>query len=95
MTQRMIDAYFRGSFKSIEHVGPDRPKGEVCAEIDADILVDDNLHNLEGARQNGVPHLLMFGNYPWQVFQDIEVSGLVQCKDWERVREEVERIANQ
>lgn len=94
VTQLMIDTCFQSMFASIEHVGPDRPKGEVCAEIHADVLIDDNLHNLEGAKDNGIQNLIMFGSYSWQVSQGIVLPGLIECSDWGKVKEEIERIAN-
>src|SRR5690606_17135299 len=66
VTTAMLDRYFSGVFSKIEHVGQEGSKGDVCRNLEANILIDDNLHHLEKAARCGVPHLLWFGDYPWQ-----------------------------
>ena len=90
VTSQMIDTYFPDCFRSIEHVGPDRPKGEVCKVIAADVMVDDNFRHLESAAINGVEHLIWFGNYPWQSREDLGMLPVVRCRDWLQVEKALE-----
>lgn len=92
VTIAMIEAYFPGVFREIEHVGLDGNKGDVCRRLQADVLIDDNYKHLETARDCGIGHLLWFGNYPWQK-QASQLTDVVRCTDWESVEREVERIA--
>ena len=93
VTNQMIETYFAGCFESIEHVGPDRAKGDVCQLIRADVMIDDNYHHLESAHASGVGKLIWFGNYPWQ--RDVENGAIdiVRCSDWLHVEKELEKYA--
>lgn len=93
VTRLMLDTFFRDSFLSVEHVGPDRSKGEVCASLHADILIDDNLRHLEDASAHGVKGLLWFGAYPWQDPQTSNSDSIVRCINWAEVRERIEHFA--
>lgn len=92
VTKRMLDTYFAGCFKTIEHVGYKRSKGEVCRAIAADVLVDDNVKHLQDAGECGVVNLLWFGDYKWQNYQESPL-GVVRSGDWVAVKREVDRIA--
>lgn len=92
-THQMLDAYYPGCFTSVEHVGPDRKKGEICRAVAADVIIDDNLHHLVSARECGVANLLWFGKYPWQDRSEEPPEGTSQCNDWNEVEVEIERIA--
>lgn len=92
VTQKMLEQYFDGVFKEIEHVGLDGHKGEICKNLKADVLIDDNYKHLVAAGQCQVSNLIWFGDYPWQT----EVAGdlpIVRCKDWADVEKEINRIA--
>ncbi len=93
VTFSMVEKYFPDCFDSIEHVGADVPKGEYCAAISADVLIDDNLKNLEGAYECGIKHLLWFGEYEWQDGNAGTVQ-VVRCYDWPSAEDEIERIAS-
>lgn len=92
-TRQMLDAYYPGCFTTVEHVGPNRQKGEVCRAVAADVIVDDNLHHLVSARECGVTNLIWFGDYPWQDRTVEQPEGTLLCNDWDRVGAEIERIA--
>lgn len=66
--------------------GPVRSKADICQEIDADVMIDDNpKHLLECAHFVKTP--ILFGNYPWNKG---EFPTLVRAADWS----EVDRILN-
>lgn len=94
VTMAMLNKYLAGCFTTIEHVGKTRSKGEVCHRIGADVLIDDNIHYLMSAIENGLPFggALHFGYYPWNQL-DKPVEGVIECRDWEAVEREVLQIA--
>lgn len=94
ITEAMLDEYLPGCFTSMEHVGRDRSKGEVCQLLKADILIDDSIRNLLSALEYGLPAggALHFGEYAWNRVEPLP-EGVVTCFDWEAVEREVERIA--
>lgn len=94
VTKRMIEQYFPGCFTSIEHVGQLRAKSEICCAINADVLIDDNIKHLHDAAENGIDHLLWFGNYPWQVALEAPI-GVARCRDWQEAQQEIQRLAGE
>lgn len=94
VTRRMIDAYFPGCFTSLEHVGPDRSKGEVCKRLGAILLVDDNIRHLQDALDNGIQYGLWFGNYPWQSESSPADGRIFRCESWSDVISGVSNIAS-
>lgn len=92
-TRQMLDTYYPQCFTTIEHVGPNRQKGEICRAVAADVIIDDNLHHLVSARECGVTNLIWFGSYPWQDRSAETPTGTLLCDDWNQVGVEIERIA--
>jgi hypothetical protein len=84
----MLDEYFASCFTRVEHVGQTKTKGEVCREINADVLVDDNIKHLHSALEYGVGSAVWFGNYAWQ--EDAAPSDIIRCKDWPAVLEHID-----
>jgi 5'(3')-deoxyribonucleotidase len=88
VTQQMVDTYFPGCFASIEHVGADASKGDICARIGAKVMIDDNVGHLETASENGVGLLIWFGKYAWQEVQKERAQSLIglrSCHNWQDV----------
>ena len=95
VTQQMLDTYLPGVFTSLELVGHTGSKGEVCARLKADVLIDDNLYHLDNAIAHGLPvsGAILYGNYPWSS-QDV-AKGIKRCLTWVDVQKEIEDIATQ
>ena len=91
VTNGMIESHFGKCFASVEHVGLDGSKGEICRRIGADVLVDDNLKHLVDAASYGVIHGLWFGEYPWQQNDSSDIA--IRCADWAAVEKEIAYIA--
>jgi 5'(3')-deoxyribonucleotidase len=89
-TQTMLDTYFPGIFASIEFTGMFgervRSKGDVCAQIGADLLIDDHLVHAERVAEKGID-VLLFGDYPWNR-REFSSKHITRVRDWL----EVERI---
>ncbi len=99
VTVAMLDRYFPGCFTSIEHTNyfhqsKSRSKGEVCQQIGADVLVDDHIAHGESVLSHGVERVIVFGNYPWNS-SDTLIHGMVRCKDWTAVEDEIGRISHE
>lgn len=102
-TQYTLDMYFPGMFTSVEHTNfyPDenfkdaitRSKGEVCAQLRADILIDDHVAHGKDVLNHGVRQVLLFGDYPWN--QSDEIPGVTRCNTWIDVLRQVETISHE
>lgn len=92
VTTTMLERYFDGIFTEVEHIGLGSSKGDVCYRLGASMLIDDNASHLKTASQSGVPHLLWFGDYPWQN-GGAEGIDIKHCRDWYEVEAEIGRIA--
>ena len=56
-------------------------KGEICAELGVDILIDDSIDNCRNAMQHGIDALL-FGSYGWNAEPP---DDLRRCDNWQEV----------
>lgn len=88
MTLEWLDEHFPGVIDSVTFAGNKehsviRTKGEVCAELGAEWLIDDNVEHCLTARDHEVTPVL-FGDYGWQ---HKVPDSLVRCKDWAGVLE--------
>ena len=92
-TERMLDSHYPGCFISVHHIGADASKGDICKEINADVMIDDNLMHLESAFESGVEHLIWFGDYPWQRTQVPESVTPNRCRDWQEVQDYIDHAA--
>ena len=93
VTDKMLAADFPDCFTKLHHIGR-QSKGDVCRQIGAEILIDDNLKHLLDAEMHGIKEGLWFGHYSWQAKDRALVNGFtVICDDWDAVEEEVRRVA--
>jgi len=58
-------------------------KGELCVELDVQLLIDDNVDNCLGAIDNGA-HAILFGDYGWNAHAP---ESLPRCSNWQEVLE--------
>lgn len=83
-TETMLEQYFPGMFASIEYTGmfANRPrsKADVCAEIGADLLIDDHLGHAKSVAKRGID-VLLFGDYPWNQMETLP-AHIRRAKDW-------------
>jgi len=76
------EAHFTAQY-SLE--GKGRSKAEVCKEINAAYLIDDDPKNILAACEQGVRGIL-FGDYPWSKSKKLP-GGVTRCHDWAAVQE--------
>jgi 5'(3')-deoxyribonucleotidase len=72
-------------FISIHFTDKDEPrtKGQICKELGAEWLIDDNPEHCQSAIDEGIKAIL-FGKYGWH---HKAPKHLVRCKDWPEVME--------
>lgn len=88
-TRDWVEAQFPGIFSTVHfagrHDGTTKPKGELCVELGAAWLIDDNVEHAHTALERGI-QVLLFGSYGWH--KNIEIhKDVVRCKDWTAVLE--------
>lgn len=95
-TREMLERELKGVFTSMEFVGWNGSKGDVCKRIGADVLVDDNWRHLENAIENGLPEsgAILFGDYPWNE-ADRARSNLTHCTDWASIKSVIEGLEDE
>lgn len=99
-TRVMADRYLPNIFTSLEFTNfyleegsglVSRTKGEVCAAIGADILVDDHILHGSSVLQHGVKEVIVWGDFPWNRHQVLE-QGMVRCVKISELFRERDRI---
>lgn len=100
LTRGMLEQYFGGCFKSIEHtnfivsstnIATRRSKGDVCRAIGASLLIDDHVQHGHSVLDAELERVIVFGDYPWNRGEPL-VEGMVRCNEWPAVLKEVERL---
>ena len=90
-TERFIETHFKGLFDNVHYThdvidpGVNRPKAEMCKELQAITLVDDSLRNVIECAEAGIPSVV-FGDYRWNQSEELP-EGVTRCVDWEAVEE--------
>ncbi len=93
-TRLWIEKHYKGIFSEIHYSGiwderlPNShalTKAQLCREIGADYLIDDQVKHCLGAAEAGVEALL-FGDYKWNREVDLP-RGVIRVKDWPAVKE--------
>lgn len=82
-TTECLKQLFPGCIKSIQYgnhygFGVRRTKAEMCQEVGAAYMVDDNVHYVQSCRDAGIEAIL-FGHYPWNVNG---VTGVRRIANW-------------
>lgn len=88
-----LEQYFGHVFKDVRHAGFydnlhdegswRKTKADICREIGADYLVDDQLKHCIAAAEAGIESLL-FGNYSWNKAESLP-KGIRRVSDWAEV----------
>ena len=93
-TEEWLKVHYAGVFSEVHFAGmwdskdPDRLKAtktEVCRQIGADYLVDDQLKHCLAAAEAGIPAVL-FGRYAWNRADKLP-HNVTRCEKWEQVRD--------
>ena len=84
--------YFAGVWDEIKEDSHKLTKAELITQINADVLIDDQLKHCLAVAETG-RHAILFGNYNWNKIDNLP-EQVTRCHDWSEVEKEVERIAN-
>lgn len=88
-TQRWLAMHFPNVFDGLYFAGhyeeSHQTKGELCRELGAQWLIDDNVGHAETALEQGIK-VVLFGDYGWHKNKEIH-KDIVRCKDWPAVLE--------
>lgn len=95
-TQKWLDERFPSIFKEIRFAGIWDVKGktlqklrqtkaEICRELGAEYLIDDQPKHCLAAQEAGIQSVL-FGGYPWGCREDIP-NGVVLAHNWREIQE--------
>lgn len=90
ITHRWLNQHFPGMFNDVHFVhvwdsSKKVSKAQICKEIGAGYLIDDNLEHCELALEAGVTPLL-FGEYGWNKKPHLP-KGMRRFKDWQEIKE--------
>ena len=92
-THNFLDSHFPRAFDNVRfidhYVGaalkPADAKLEICKEVGAEILIDDNIDTARAFASTGKSALL-FGHYHWNKDERLP-DGVIRCADWSAVKE--------
>ena len=88
-TRNWLDHHFGGLYDRLILTGNHysgrayRSKVEVCLELGASYLVDDQLHYAADSSKHGLP-MFLFGNYPWNK-AEVLPKGVTRVAGWGEV----------
>ena len=87
-THIWLESHYPGVFKNVYFAGnrhdpTGKTKGQMCVEVGAGYLIDDNPEHCLAAIESGVTPIL-FGEFGWHVNIPID---MVRCKNWNEVQE--------
>jgi uncharacterized HAD superfamily protein len=77
------DVIFAGFYDKLDKGRWHLTKADICKEIDAQFLIDDQLKHCIGAAEAGIQTIL-FGDYPWNQLGELP-KNVSRCKDWDEV----------
>ena len=85
--------YFAGIWDEPRGDAHAMTKAELVNQIDADVLIDDQLKHCIAVANQG-RHGLLFGEYAWNRTRELP-DFVTRCPNWRAVEAEIDRIANQ
>ena len=104
-TRAWLDEHFAGVFAlpplfgCAYGSGPKRPKSELCREVGAVLLVDDQVAYCREAAENGVARVALFGRYAWNALSDDDEAALpptcLRFSTWPEIDELLAAIAEE
>lgn len=84
--------YFSGIWDELTNDSHRATKAELMTQINADVLIDDQLKHCQAVAAHG-RNALLFGNYAWNQAATLP-AGVVRCTNWHEVEVAIERLAS-
>lgn len=83
--------YFAGIWDEVRPDSHAMTKAEMVGQINADVLIDDQLKHCLAVAESG-RHALLFGDYSWNQHDGLP-DRVSRCINWLEVEKQIERIA--
>lgn len=85
-THIWLERHYPGAFKAVHFAGnrndpAKKTKGDMCIQVGASYLIDDNPEHARSAADKGVA-VVLFGDYGWHVAVP---EDMVRCKTWKDI----------
>lgn len=75
--------YFSGAYDNLRPNSHTHTKGEICADLGVDVLIDDQPKHCLGVSEHGIKAVL-FGDYSWN--RGVEISDKIRrASSWDEV----------
>ena len=84
--------YFSGIWDELTNDSHRATKAELMTQINADVLIDDQLKHCQAVAAHG-RNALLFGDYVWNQAVALP-AGVVRCTNWYDVEVAIERLAS-
>lgn len=84
--------YFSGIWDELTNDSHRATKAELMTQINADVLIDDQLKHCQAVAAHG-RNALLFGDYAWNQAATLP-AGVVRCANWYEVEVAIERLAS-
>ena len=84
--------YFSGIWHELTNDSHRATKAELMTQINADVLIDDQLKHCQAVAAHG-RNALLFGDYAWNQAAVLP-AGVVRCTNWYDVEVAIERLAS-
>lgn len=84
--------YFSGIWDELTNDSHRATKAELMTQINADVLIDDQLKHCQAVAAHG-RNALLFGDYAWNQ-ATVLPAGVVRCTNWYDVEVAIERLAS-
>lgn len=84
--------HFSGLWDTVHEGSHKLTKTELITQINADVLIDDQLKHCLAVSETG-RNAILFGDYTWNRADSLP-DKVVRCHSWSEVEVEIERIAN-
>ena len=84
--------HFAGIWDTVDDHSIAMTKADLVAQINADVLVDDQVKHCIAVAETG-RQALLFGDYSWNQQASLP-SGVTRCLSWSDVQNEIGRIAS-
>jgi len=84
--------YFSGIWDELTNDSHLATKAELMTQINADVLIDDQLKHCQAVAAHG-RNALLFGDYAWNQAATLP-AGVVRCTNWYEVEVAIERLAS-
>ncbi len=77
------EVHYSGIFDALDHGSYHATKADICAEVGADFLIDDQLKHCVAVAEAGIEAIL-FGDYTWNRTPNLP-DGVTRVLNWEQV----------